>query len=154
MALPCHTLRLYWRRRKSSLNFRSLEYRGPDRDILCLLEQQQIHSFQLVEISVRKPNKVALGQDRWEVSLTADGERAVICINTGVLYVGVEPGTECQSGSVEFANPRGHVTMESADMIVGRGLALRALTDWLRGPWFDFRPGALDWDMLRNRDNR
>ena len=151
MMLPCHTLQLHWRRRKTSVGFRSLAFRGPDRDIRSILKQQKIDSFGVVCISVCNPNKVALEQYRWEASLIVDHDHAVIMHNGGVWYVGVEPGSEARRGVVEFADPRGGLRTETADVVVSRGPAFRALDEWLNGWWREFPSGDLEWALYRHR---
>lgn len=126
-----------------------VEFTGTDSEILALLDRHEVDVLPVVKIVIDQPNPFALSRSRWDASLSADGELAVVKTNDGNVLVGVEPGSESRRGRVELRDPCGQPLVETADVVVRRELAFAGLRAWLAGRQ-DSVPG-LTWDLYRNR---
>jgi hypothetical protein len=150
-AVSGHRINVWWLDRWASdgPTPSHVEFTGTDQEILALLDRHEVDVLPVVKIVIDQPNPFALSSCRWDASLSADGELAVVMANDGNVLVGVEPGSESRRGKVELRDPRGQLHFETADVIVRRELAFAGLRAWLAREQ-DSVPG-LTWDLYRTR---
>jgi len=146
--MSAHRITLLWRGRWASSEFHRVEFAGPDREILQLLNRYDVEEYPFVEAHIDNPNVAALDVYRWEACLRVQGERAIFEANHGNWWVAILPGVARRAVTVEFMDPLGSTTTQPADLIIPRDLGFQAIRAWLCGR--DRRVDGLDWDLLRN----